>query len=120
MTIANRALVVAGYAALLVGCSLSPAYRTPKVDIPAAFKEEPGWQAAMPADDVARGEWWKLFNDPALDELQQQVLVSNQNLAAAKAAYDQSRALVRELRSSLLPIVSLSGSRSNPLRRSRL
>jgi len=110
MTIAKRAWLVGSCAVLLVGCSLSPTYRKPQVDIPASFKEEPGWQAAAPADDIARGEWWKLFNDPVLNDLQQQVLVSNQNLAAAKAAYDQSRGLVRELRSSLLPVVSLSAS----------
>jgi len=110
MTIAKRAWLIGSCTVLLVGCSLSPTYRRPQVDIPASFKEEPGWQAAAPADAVARGEWWKLFNDPVLNDLQQQVLVSNQNLAAAKAAYDQSRGLVRELRSSLLPVVSLSAS----------
>jgi len=110
MTIARRAALLGGCAVLLIGCSLSPAYRRPQLDIPAAFKEEPGWRAAVPADDIARGEWWKLFDDPVLDGLQQQVLVSNQNLAAAKAAYDQSRALVRELRASLLPVVGLSAS----------
>jgi len=110
MTIAKRAWLVGSCTVLLIGCSLSPTYRKPQVDIPASFKEEPGWQVAAPADDVARGEWWKLFNDPVLNDLQRQVLVSNQNLAAAKAAYDQSRGLVRELRSSLLPVVSLSAS----------
>lgn len=99
-------------AALLSACSLSPTYKTPQMELPANFKEEPGWRAAAPADDVARGEWWKLFDDPVLNDLQQQVLVSNQNLAAAKAAYDQSRALVRELRASWLPSFDLSVSGS--------
>ena len=96
--------------AMLSACSMAPVYRPAKVDIPASFREEPGWRVAMPSDDIARGEWWKLFDDSVLDDLERRVLVSNQTLAAAKAAYDQARALVREQRASLLPVVSLSTS----------
>jgi NodT family efflux transporter outer membrane factor (OMF) lipoprotein len=95
---------------LLSACNLAPVYQPAKVAIPESFKEEPGWRVAMPADDIARGQWWRLFDDAALDDLEQRVLVSNQTLAAAKAAYDQARALVREQRASLLPVVSLSAS----------
>jgi NodT family efflux transporter outer membrane factor (OMF) lipoprotein len=94
----------------LVACSLAPTYRPAKVSIPETFREEPGWSVAMPADDIARGEWWKLFDDSVLDDLERRVLVSNQSLAAAKAAYDEARAVVREQRASLLPVVSLSAS----------
>jgi NodT family efflux transporter outer membrane factor (OMF) lipoprotein len=104
------AIVLTGTVALCVACSSAPSYRRPGVEIPASFKEAPGWREAMPSDAVARGEWWLLFNDPGLSQLQPQVAVANQNLAAAKAAYDQARALVRELRASLLPVVSLSAS----------
>lgn len=92
----------------LTGCNLAPPYARPTATIPQAFKEEPGWRTARPADDVARGAWWRLFNDPVLDGLENRVIVSNQNLAAAAAAYAQARALVREQRASLLPTVSLS------------
>jgi hypothetical protein len=27
---------------------------------------DPGWNPAMPADDVAKGQWWRLFGDPVL------------------------------------------------------
>ncbi|MET0497740.1 MAG: efflux transporter outer membrane subunit [Steroidobacteraceae bacterium] len=97
---------------LLSACNLAPVYAPAKMTIPESFREEPGWRVAMPADDVARGEWWKLFDDTVLDDLQQRLTISNQTLAAAKAAYDQARALVREQRASLLPVVSLSGSGS--------
>ncbi|MFC4314053.1 efflux transporter outer membrane subunit [Steroidobacter flavus] len=93
-----------------VACSVAPSYRRPSVEIPASFKEAPGWREAMPSDAVARGEWWQLFGDPVLSDLQRQVVLSNQNLAASKAAYDQSRALVRELRASLLPVIDLTAS----------
>lgn len=110
MRFAIRALVLLSCVAICVACSSAPAYRRPAVEIPASFKEEPGWREAMPSDAVARGEWWQLFGDPGLAELQQQVVVANQNVASFKAAYDQARALVRELRATLLPVVSLSAS----------
>jgi outer membrane protein TolC len=48
----------------------------------------------------------QLFNDPQLNELAASVEVSNQNVAAAVAAYAQARALVAEQRAALFPTVS--------------
>ncbi len=110
MTVFRRAIAVAAMS-LLAACDLAPDYFRPvTASIPPSFKEAPGWRVAVPSDAVARGEWWTLFDDPVLDALERRVLVSNQNLAAAKAAYDQARAIVREQRATLLPIVDLSGS----------
>jgi NodT family efflux transporter outer membrane factor (OMF) lipoprotein len=110
--IARRTFLLA-CAALVAGCDLVPEYLRPTTAAPpATFKEEPGWRVAAPADDIARGEWWRLFEDPILDDLQQRVIVSNQTLAAAKAAYDQARALVREQRAAYLPTVNLSAGGS--------
>ena len=95
-------------ATLLSGCSMAPHYSRPAQPIPASFKEAPGWRAAAPSDEIAKGQWWKLFADPVLDELEARVLVSNQNLAAAAAAYRQARATVSEQRAALLPTVDLS------------
>lgn len=103
----RRPIAAAVIAALLAGCNMTPTYHRPATDVPATFKEEPGWRPARPADDVARGEWWRLFNDPVLDDLERRVLVSNQNLAAALAAYEQARGVVREQRAGLFPTVDL-------------
>jgi NodT family efflux transporter outer membrane factor (OMF) lipoprotein len=92
----------------LSGCSMAPTYRPPAVASTAAFKEAPGWQPARPADDIAKGEWWRLFNDPVLNDLEARVAVNNQNVAAFAAAYAQARAAVREARSALFPTVDLS------------
>ena len=54
--------------------------------------------------------WWQLFGDAELNALAEQVEVSNQNVAAAVAAYAQARALVREQRASLFPQITLDGS----------
>jgi NodT family efflux transporter outer membrane factor (OMF) lipoprotein len=97
--------------AALAGCAVGTTYQRPDVETPVAFKEGRGeWVRAMPADTLERGPWWTLFNDPMLDDLASRVEVSNQNVAAAVAAYAQARALVAEQRASLFPIVTLDAS----------
>ncbi|WP_254602064.1 efflux transporter outer membrane subunit [Sphingomonas bacterium] len=95
---------------LLSGCNLAPHYATPSTPAAPVFKEAPGWQVGAPADDIAKGAWWRLFGDPVLDGLETRVAVSNQNVLAASAAYGQARAAVRELRAQLFPTIDLSGS----------
>lgn len=95
----------------LPACSLAPAYHgVPMKAPPDAFREVPGWAVAVPSDAVAKGEWWTLFNDPALDALQARVQVDNQNVAQYRAAYAAARALVQQQRAALWPQVTAEGS----------
>jgi NodT family efflux transporter outer membrane factor (OMF) lipoprotein len=96
-------------AALLAACASAPPHETPVAPTSAAFKEAEGWAPAAPADALDRGPWWQLFGDTTLSALAARVAVSNQNVAAATAAYEQARAVVREQRAALFPSVSLSG-----------
>jgi len=104
--------------ALLTSCNFAPNYSRPSLPTPDAFKEgaasAPGesvhWEMAQPRDAAARTKWWQLYGDPVLDDLEEQVLVSNQTLKADEAAYRQARALVVEARSALFPTVSTSPS----------
>jgi len=107
-------IVVMGTLALLLAACANPPQRdAPTAPSSAAFKEAPpGWIAAAPADTLEHGPWWSLFDDPVLDGLVPAVAVSNQNIAAAVAAYAQARALVREQRASLFPTASLNASAS--------
>ena len=80
-----------------------------KVDAPTSDKyleTPPGWMTAAPADTLARGPWWTLFKDTVLDQLAPQVQVSNQNVAAAAAAVEESWAAVREQRAAFFPTLS--------------
>jgi NodT family efflux transporter outer membrane factor (OMF) lipoprotein len=97
-------------AGLLGGCAVGPAYKVPATPQPAAFKEAGPWQPAAPADTLARGPWWTLFNDPQLDALASQVQVNNQNVAVAVANYAAARASVEQQRAQLLPTVTLNTS----------
>jgi len=104
---ARSALAVAGLLALGACAALAPS-KTLDAPTSARYLEPPpGWMAAAPADTLTRGPWWTLFNDPVLDQLVPQVAVSNQNVAAAAAAVEESRAAVREQRASFFPTLSL-------------
>lgn len=109
-------LLCACLALALTACAVGPRYEgAPPVETPVAFKEGQGaWVPAAPADAQERGPWWSVFRDPVLDDLAARVEVSNQNVAAAVAAYNQARALVAQQRAGLFPTVSLGvdGSRS--------
>jgi NodT family efflux transporter outer membrane factor (OMF) lipoprotein len=80
------------------------------VQSPAAYKETDGWQLAQPKDDVLHGKWWELFDDPQLNALEQQVNVSNQNIAGAFASFLQARALVKQARAQYYPTLTTSPS----------
>ena len=80
---------------LLAGCATS----LPKIEpeklpaVPAQFKEN--WAIAAPAEAEPRGEWWKAFNDPVLDDLVARAERSSTGIQAAAARLAQARAVAR-------------------------
>ena len=113
MTFPASVLTLAVMAAVLAtGCAVGPNYQRPATVDVSQFKEAEGWVPAAPADALERGPWWELFGDAQLNTLASQVDVSNQNVAAAVAAYAQARALVRQQRASLFPTVALDSGAS--------
>lgn len=84
--------------------AVGPDYHRPEVASPVA------WKQAAPAEVLPRGDWWKSFNDPALDDLVARALTANQNLAAAAARVEQARAAAGIARGSYLPSVGLNPS----------
>lgn len=112
------ALVCTIVAIVLTGCRVGPDYSRPSAPAPPAFKEPPPenfkeWKQAHPSDDKIRGNWWEMFQDPALNALEQQVNISNQNLLAAEAQYREARAAVGVARSALFPMISAAPSISS-------
>jgi NodT family efflux transporter outer membrane factor (OMF) lipoprotein len=78
--------------------------------IPPAYKEVGNWKPAQPNDQNLGGTWWTIFQDPQLDALELQVNVSNQNLKAAEAQYQQARAVLRYSRADYYPTVTAGPS----------
>ena len=93
----------------LTGCMVGPDYHRPQVSVPIQYKELPGWTAAAPAEDVAKGNWWAGFNDPLLNELEPMVVVSNQTVRADYANYQAALAEVQVARSALFPTIGITG-----------
>jgi NodT family efflux transporter outer membrane factor (OMF) lipoprotein len=92
-----------GCGLLLSACSLAPVYTVPSTSPPAAYREDVGWNRAQPGDELSKGTWWSMFQDPALDELERKATDANQNLNAAFARLQQARADTRIARSDLFP-----------------
>lgn len=92
------------------GCAVGPDYHRPAAPVPAAFKEAAGWKPASPNDAAERGEWWKVFHDPVLDELERQAASANQTLAQAVANYEAARQLARADRATFWPGITVGGT----------
>jgi len=90
-------------ALLLSGCAVGPDYSREPAPVPPTYKELKGWKLATPSDTADRGNWWAAYKDSRLDRLLRDVEISNQTVAAAAAAYEQSRAIVREAQAALFP-----------------
>ena len=107
------ALALGGLSAAFAS-AVGPDYHRPETPVPAQFADaEPGtWKPAAPADAVARGDWWRLFDDPVLDGLERQAARNNQDLKAAAARVTQARALARVARSEFFPALGLDPSAS--------
>jgi multidrug efflux system outer membrane protein len=85
----------------LSGCAIDwPVYQSPKLDLPPAPARKPA--------SVDR-QWWKAFEDPALDGLVADALANNLSLAKAAANVEEARALVGEARSLLSPRIDVGG-----------
>jgi NodT family efflux transporter outer membrane factor (OMF) lipoprotein len=106
-----RVAALAAQLALLTACAAGPNYVRPSVQTPDAFKESKDWKTAQPRDDAKRGNWWEVYNDPLLNDLERQVDISNQNLAQAQALFRQAQASVQAARAGYFP--TLSGSVSS-------
>lgn len=91
---------------VMAGCSLAPTYHEPKMDVPSTYKDSGIWQPAQPSDQIERGDWWKSYNDPEIDQLVQKLDVANPNLAIAEAHYDIAIQLAKQADASLFPEVT--------------
>ena len=106
---------------LAMGCVVGPRYVRPPVQTPPASKETSqgtaatpeSWQTSQPKDGTNRGKWWKVFNDPQLDELEEKAASSNQEIIAAADNFLAARALVREARAQYFPTVTTNPSVMN-------
>jgi NodT family efflux transporter outer membrane factor (OMF) lipoprotein len=102
---------------LLVGCVMGPSYRPPANPLPAT------WDAATQTAATAAGAaapatpsgavdeaWWKAFQDPILERLEQGVATANLDVRTATARLTESRLQARITAGYLWPSVNANGS----------
>lgn len=98
-------------ALLLSACALTRVDPPPPVEAPAQYgaSADPsaaGWQRA-PSTPPVPDDWWTLYQDPVLNDLQRRLVIGNENLKASLAAVATARALYDASRSALLPTLSV-------------
>ena len=109
------AVAAAVLVALLSGCAVTRVDPPAPVTAPAQYKEDGLWKQARPAPaEPVPEQWWTLFDDPVLNDLQRRLVIGNENLKAAVAQLAGARAALEASRSALLPTLSVgvSGTRS--------
>jgi multidrug efflux system outer membrane protein len=93
---------------VLTGCSVGPDYHRPEPE--AAVPPAWGWKMATPRDGDIKGDWWKIFQDPTLDQLEAEATGANQDVKGAMARIDQARAVARVSAAAFSPQITLGPS----------
>jgi NodT family efflux transporter outer membrane factor (OMF) lipoprotein len=115
-----KSLALSVFCLLLSSCMVGPNYVRPTLVVPHQFKEEKGqtqikkipgpdaknWKLIQPQGRCERGDWWKIFNDPLLNDLEDQLNKYNQNIVNADANYRQALAIVDQARAALFPTLT--------------
>lgn len=97
LTKLTTALVLSGS---MFGCAamVKTPYEQPGVQIPNSFQNSKAIQQQVHSDAYA-DQWWTLFNDAQLNNLVNQVLIANSDLAVAGINLQQARILARQSQS---------------------
>jgi outer membrane protein TolC len=96
---------------LLASCSFAPKYSTPSLGDEGnnKWRDNP-WVEAHPSDSMDKGQWWLMFKDEDLNELEKRLDKNSPSLAIALAKYDQANAYLKQAQSQYLPSVDLNES----------
>lgn len=95
---------------LLSGCMVGPNYHQPSPPTAPAYDEPHAQSPAAGTPDIAWSNWWTVFHDPALENLEVQAADANRDIHIALAHVDQANAMVRSVHSYQLPTVGASPS----------
>lgn len=102
-------------ASMLTACATHPVTPPSALQVPAQFKELGYWQHAdiSTAQRSVPDDWWTLFKDPVLNDLQRRLVIGNETLKSSMAAVANARAVLQGSQSALSPTLSasLSGTR---------
>jgi len=100
--------MILAFSLILAGCfKMGPDYRRPDsgIHIPDAYQHIPA-EILMPEPE---DQWWRVFNDPELNQLVEEVLKNNLDIKRATAAVLEVRAQLVETRADRFPQVGVQG-----------
>jgi multidrug efflux system outer membrane protein len=89
------------------GVDLAPEYSPPEYIVPSSWHGGGPFIEAKPSDAEIRTEWWRLFQDPVLDKLEEQAMAANADVQAVAERFMQARDLMMKARSHMMPQVNL-------------
>ena len=109
------------FLANLAGCAslpfpafdLSPAYKAPEVVVPDSWEGTSSFVKAKPSDDALRPDWWRLYNDPILNNLVEQAIAANPDLQATAERFVQARNSMMKARSRYFPQIGFGFGGNN-------
>ncbi len=87
-------------AMVLGGCAVGPDYQTPLLALPSHWSRA---EAASPSRPPDLAHWWTRFRDPLLDQLVEEAVGGNLDVAAASAKIREARASYRQAVGALFP-----------------
>ena len=111
----NTFLVAASLLILvLTGCAaVGPDYKAPDPNAPDHWRNADDNRESSQQQDLQQlAEWWKIFNDPTLNELIDMAVKENRDLKKARAAVREARAARGSSQAGYFPTVDGSGSAS--------
>ncbi len=105
----RRRTAVLSLAAWLNACALGPDYTPPTPPPGATAPFVSAGQGTTIKGDLPSA-WWRLYDDPVLDQLIGQAFTANQDLRVAEANLAASRAILEGVRSGLYPQTTLEAT----------
>ena len=100
--ICKKGLLAILVACLLTACAMGPNYKRPELDLPTDQSQED-------VSNFQKYQWWSMFEDTQLNELEEKALQYNRDLRQAIARVDQARAGVTGAVADQLPFIGLQG-----------
>ncbi len=75
-------------------------------DVPAQSPASCEWTVAKPEDEKLRGNWWEIFNDTELNDLEGQLNINNNNIKEFFQNFMEARELIREAHAQYFPTLT--------------
>lgn len=88
------------------GCTVGPNYKRPAAPVPAQWNVSEPWRQSTPNDTLPKGEWWSVYNDNDLNELEKQAIEANQTIKIGVAHLEQARASAAVQIATVFPTLS--------------